>query len=174
MTRIPHFVLALASTLGSARAQQILFQDDFESGLGNWSATGFWHIQTETSSCGMTFAPFPSGDRGVYYGIDAPCNYDNGGANSGELTLLAPVFLPATAPRAVVRYWSQRCAESCSEGFDQTTVQVSSNGGGNWTTLTTTTCAHPKLSCDTTWRVWEADMSSFVGSTVLVRFRFAA
>jgi hypothetical protein len=171
LSRIARIALLLTATSAIARAQTVLFQDDFENGPWHWVASGPWHLESSASPCAAASSPFPSGTHAMYSGLERPCNYDTGSQVVGALLLADPVFLPPDSPRAVVRYWSLRCAEPCLEGFDHTLLQVSTNGGASWTTVHTA-CTFSKTACDSLWRVFEADISAFIGTTIRVRFFF--
>ncbi|MEZ4734445.1 MAG: M36 family metallopeptidase [Caldilineaceae bacterium] len=68
----------------------VLFFDDME-GSSNWTATGLWHLVSDGDDCSNSFSPTTS----WYYGQAVDCTYDTGSANSGELTMITPVTLPA-------------------------------------------------------------------------------
>jgi len=97
-----------------ASAQTVLFSDGFENGLANWSTTGLWHLVDTSDTCGALAAPFPEGTHCAYYGIPGACNFDTGVWNSGELTLLTPIVLPAAGPAVSLHCWTQQKSESCA------------------------------------------------------------
>lgn len=164
------FVLALPS-----RGQSVVFSDGFESGLTNWTATGLWNLQDDTSPCGALVASFPEGQRCAYYGDPATCTYETGAvANAGTLTLATPVLLPSTGPAATLRCWTNHITEGCGPvlgSFDRFEIDVSANGGADWT-LVGRRCAL-KISPDFgVWHGRSIDLTPYLGQSILVRFRF--
>jgi hypothetical protein len=98
-------MLLAASASSTAHAQTVVFHEDFESGLGAWTATGLWNWELDTDPCGATQAPFPAGSGAAYFGIDGACNYDLGPVTPrGSLVLLEPVLIPAGGVRAMLRF----------------------------------------------------------------------
>jgi hypothetical protein len=163
-------LFALAS---SVRAQTVLFSDSFESGLGQWTATGLWNLQSRSDSCGSLAAPFPDGQFCAYYGIPGACNYDTGtNPNSGALTLNVPIHLPSGGPAASLRCWTRAQTEGCpvQNEFDNFNIDVSNNGGATWTTRGRV-CSG-KFGPPFAWEPRGIDLSSYLGQSVLVRFTF--
>ncbi len=164
--------IALAFVLAvPAPAQTVLFSDGFENGLSNWSTTGLWHLVDDTDACGALVAPFPEGTHGVYYGIGGACNFDTGATNSGELTLLTPITLPAAGSVASLRCWTRHQTENCfNSDWDTFDIEISLNGGTSWTVL-----AH---RCDLDiptpedWEPRNVDLTPYLGQSILVRFKF--
>ena len=171
---IRRLALASAVFVSSARGQTILFADGFESGLSNWTATGFWNHETETDPCGSQKAPFPEGSACAYYGIDSACSYDTGAApSSGTLTLVTPVLLPSAGPHARLRCWSAHETEFCDPSagyFDKFDIDVSVNGGASWTVVSTR--CYGKHGPPEDWEPRGADLTPYLGQSILVRFRF--
>ncbi len=155
-----------------ARGQTVLFSDNFENGLGNWSATGLWHIESEMDVCGSQVLPFPAGPQCAYYGIPGVCDYDTGVANSGDLTLLAPIVLPASGPAASLHCWTRHQTEQCGPGnqFDLFDVQVSTNGGSSWVTVGRR--CDLKIQAADVWSPRGIDLTPFLGQSILLRFHF--
>lgn len=103
------FVLAsLVPWAAPARAQTVVFHEDFESGLGAWNATGLWNWELDSDPCGAPLAPFPTGSGAAYLGNDGVCNIDlpghSGTGTLGTLSLANPIVLPAGATRATLRF----------------------------------------------------------------------
>lgn len=157
-----------------ASAQTVLFSDSFENGLTNWSAGGFWHVQNDTDPCAYPVSPFPEGRKCAYYGIDATCNYETGfNANSGDLVLATPIVLPTGFHRLSLHAWMLHQTEPCDPVagyFDQSDVQVSTNGGGTWTTLARRCFA--KFSSPNFWNPRSIDLTPYAGQSVTIRFHF--
>ena len=61
--------LAVLAAALPARAQTVLFSEGFESGLSNWNATGFWHVESISDTCVSQVQPLPEGTHCAYYGI---------------------------------------------------------------------------------------------------------
>jgi len=58
-------------------AGQVVWDEGFEGDTSGWTATGMWHVTTRRAS---------EGAQSFWYGQEATGNYDNGAANSGDLT----------------------------------------------------------------------------------------
>ncbi len=166
-------ILVFADTL---RAQVALFHEDFESGYANWAMSGFWNPEASTDPCGdmstgQMGSIFPSGTHCAWYGQDATCNYDSGFANSGALTCLVPITLPATG-RVSLRFWNSRFAE-CDPSLhvDTTQVQISSDGGATWT-VGYDFCYWGELGLVYRWHPREFDLTAHQGQTIRIRFWF--
>jgi hypothetical protein len=139
------------------------FWDDFEAGLGNWTATGLWNEENEGDPCGSLVPPFPSSDTAAYYGQDGICNFDVG-TNSGELTLVTPVPLPPTG--AALSLWSYEeteCGGDC--GYDNRYVEISVDGGVTWNLL-------GEGNTEDTWYKLQYNLAAYAGNDALFRFRF--
>jgi len=143
-----------------------IFFEDFENGLNRWTRDGLWNLETQSEDCGIRLAPFPSPTQSAYYGINGQCNYNNGGVNSGLLTLAAPVEMPdPLAGRiATLTFSSYEDAEG-SSAYDIRRVQVSKDGGANWTTL-------GQGSVQGAWTLRSYDLTPYLGMDLLLRFQF--
>src|SRR5262249_26473819 len=110
--------LALASVAG---AQTVLFHEDFENGLGNWSTSAQWHQADANDVCGALVAPFPSGAKSAQFGhvTSSSCSFN--GWIPGDLTLLVPIAIPASATDVRLRY----------ETFEQTECPTFDDAIGN-------------------------------------------
>jgi len=76
------------------------FFDNMESGSNGWGADGMWHqVQDGASPYPNSYSPTHS----WWYGQDATGDYDNGAANSGNLTS-PPVEIPPGV-QAELRFW---------------------------------------------------------------------
>jgi len=160
-----------------AAAQTVLFSDGFENGFASWSTTGLWHLEHAADSCGMQVAPFPEGQFCAYYGIDNVCNYDTGSApNHGTLTLLAPIVLPLSAPAASLHCWTRHQTEPCdggSEAFDLFNIELSIDGGANWTVVGKRCPAFSNSPWPPDqWEPRGIDLTPYRGQSILLRFRF--
>ncbi|MCY3003037.1 MAG: hypothetical protein NTV21_14640 [Planctomycetota bacterium] len=172
--------LAFAAALSSAaaRAQTTLLHEKFEAGLGHWTTSSTstfsrWHLVTEGSICHAKIDPFPSTAHAVRFGNAAPgalCNFS--GETADDLTLAAPIAIPAGATNVRLEFWSfedTECTPWWGEigncGWDHRTVSVSTNGGASWTQVT---AGGP----EGTWRQVGVDLTAFAGQSILLRFRF--
>jgi hypothetical protein len=155
------FVLSLASRTG---AQQVLFFDDFESGLGQWTTTGIWGVQSETDPCGAQVAPFPSSSHAAWYGKPASCNFEPEWDKSW-LTLNTPIDIPVWADQVDLDFWSFEDAECSSCEWDWRFVYVSPDAGQTWWFVGEGTQL-------LTWYEKTIDISNYRGKSILVRFEF--
>jgi hypothetical protein len=138
--------------------------EDFEAGLGGWTASGLWHL---VSDSGCASPGYSSAVRALYYGRDAGCDYDTGAATSGNL-ISPPIDGITSASTLTFDYF--RAVEGPTQNpFDVTTAAVSANGGA-WTTVWT------KDSRDASENAWTSSgamsLAAFAGQTIRVRFRF--
>jgi hypothetical protein len=131
------------------------FFDDFESGVGLWSATGLWHITDHRS-----YSPFYA----WYYGQEGIWTFDTGARNWGSLT--SPVMDLTGQASAILEfsYWYQ--TETMGTSFDQRWVLISVDAGP-FVPLR-------QLSGDPMgiWQTGMIDLSSYVGHTVQIQFYF--
>jgi hypothetical protein len=166
-------IVCLCAAVLPARAQSVIFSEGFENGLSNWSATGLWHLVDTGDACGAQVAPFAEGNYCAYYGVPGACNYETGGVpNSGELTLLAPIALPAVGPGLRLRCWTRHETEFCGEAalYDRFDVKISTNGGASWI-LVGSRC-YAKFGPDDEWSPRGIDLHAYLGQSILVRFVF--
>ena len=139
------------------------FFDDFESGYDSWTMGGLWNTQSQSDTCGALVAPFPSPVNAAYYGDEVACNFDVG-TNSGSLTMVDPVSIPAEG--ASLTYWSfeeTECGGNCS--WDKRYTEVSIDGGSSWITI-------GEGNTENTWHQRDFDLSAYGGENLHVRFRF--
>lgn len=136
-----------------------LFRDDTESGPGDWTASGLWHITSASDPCTEKH----SGDSSWYYGRQPQCDYDIG-PNSGQLTLGSPIDLSAAVAPASLRFWSWEETEG-NAGFDTRRVFLSSNGTA-WTEV------WESDNNAASWYRVDVDLSSYIGGDLYVRFEF--
>jgi hypothetical protein len=74
-------------------AGQVVWDEDFEGDTTGWTATGMWHVTERRAS---------DGTHSFWYGQEATGNYDNGMANSGDLTSPVIDLSSASGPVLVV------------------------------------------------------------------------
>ncbi|HKG40373.1 MAG TPA: hypothetical protein VKB25_15395 [Conexibacter sp.] len=150
--------LVAASTAGAAP----VLQQDFEGGLGTWTATGFWHAQSRPQDIavkapeinpgmvtipGGTLPPAFSGNQAAWYGEASTGTFcgsgwavsqapksgcTSSGSNSGTLT--SPAFNLNGALSAILRFRAWWEIEGVNaDDFDVMQVEYSRDGGTSWT-----------------------------------------
>jgi uncharacterized repeat protein (TIGR01451 family) len=146
------------------------FSDYFESGFGNWAASGLWHHVSSADPC----QDYHTFDSSAGYHTDPACNYNTGGPNSGALTLLQPVFLPAGIPIAQLSFWSHEETDCWGADWwwngwtcDERRVEASRDGV-NWDLLWTSNGG----SVENTWYNRAVDLNPYIGGPVWIRFVF--
>ena len=139
--------------------------EDFESGLGSWTAASLWHL-VASSSCATPGYSSPVG--AVYYGQDGDCDYDTGSATTGDL--VSPPISGIEAGSTLSFDYFRQVESSVNDPYDRTEVAVAAAGGGSWTTLWS------KSSLDASENAWTASgalsLAAFAGQSIQVRFRF--
>ena len=135
------------------------FCDDFESGLDNWHyATEGWGLTDTTSqSATHSVTDSPNGNYPV-------------GAKS-EITMVNSVDLTG-AESPIVTFWHKltlgNSSTCCTTYYpDYTYVEVSSDGGNTWTTLTSFTNANNT----SVWSFQQLPLSGYIGKKIKLRFR---
>ncbi|MCX5768695.1 MAG: choice-of-anchor D domain-containing protein, partial [Candidatus Hydrogenedentes bacterium] len=138
---------------------------DNDYGDGN----GLWHISTDCASAESGHS-LPTS---LYYGIDGPCNYDNGFANEGVVTSQVIDLTNVEPPIALAfNYYLETEGDPAS--YDQAYVEVSENSGpflpvaSNDPTLGVLTLVDPTAE----WESAMVDLSAMSGSTIQFRFHF--
>lgn len=160
-----------------SHAQTVLFEENFENGLGAWSTTSLWHLEAETDVCGSTITPFPSGDLAARFGAVNSSNVCNFfGTPAGDLSLLAPISIPSGATAVRLKYSTYEATE-CGPGFngtpggncgwDHRTVSISIDGGSQWTEI-------EWGGLEKQWLPKSVDLTSYAGEDILLKFRFDA
>ncbi len=142
-----------------------LFIEGFETGFGNWSASGLWNLESQYDPCGAMRTPLPSPVYAAYYGLDGACTFDAGYSN-GTLTMLSSVPLPPNASGATLSFSSfeqTECGSACY--YDQRWVEISNNGGANWYPL-------GQLGTENVWYTSSYSLNGYLGQNILLRFRF--
>jgi hypothetical protein len=153
-------LLALVAAAPAGAAP--VLQQNFESGLGSWTADGFWHVQADPQNVavkapeinpGMVTLPggnLPaafSGNHAAWYGEASSGTFCGSGwqvsqtpkggctstsANAGTLT--SPTFNLTGALSAILRFHAWWEIEGVdSNGFDVMQVDYSTDGGSTWT-----------------------------------------
>jgi hypothetical protein len=173
MRLLSPIVLACGLLSGSAGAQQIIFQDSFETGLSAWTATGLWNPESSSDTCGATFEPPPSGTSYAWYGNPANCLYNNGSTNFGSLTLNDWIQLPSDAVSISMRYWASSLSEYCFENWDIHSVQIIAQNGPNGGFTSQYCDWFDELNHnDLPWHERRIDLSAYRGAQVRFSFDF--
>jgi subtilisin family serine protease len=131
-------------------------------------APSYWHIDTYRAYggsghswwCGVTSAP--SSWSGLYGSSSTPPGYGNGWKE-----YLQHGFDLTSASGTVTFSYQYRV--HLQNGVDFAYVEVSSDGGYNWVTLKSYT--GPVAAPQVKWKSDSVDLSGYVGSEVLLRFR---
>ncbi|MBK7874503.1 MAG: hypothetical protein IPJ77_01910 [Planctomycetes bacterium] len=158
------FLRAAAASLvlvSAAAAQTVVFADDFENGLGNWSASN-WHAESSASTCGALAAPYPNGNEAAYFGSATACNYE--AVTFGTLQLSSSPVLPPSGQRAVLRCWMFIQTESGCASWDTAALWI--NGLVAWSN-----CPQPPQNA---WFQVECDVTRYLGQALAVSFAFSA
>ncbi len=124
--------------------QNPVFCEDFENGLGNWTATGNWGIMNYEGSNVLTDSP--SG------------NYSN--MQNRSVTLTNPVSLSGIINPVL----SFRCKYELESSYDYVHLEVSANGT-NWTALDSFT------GIISSWVNKNYSLSNYTNGQVYLRFR---
>lgn len=133
----------------------VVYQEGAENGLGEWTATGLWHVTTSRAS---------EGAQSFWYGQEETGNYDNGAANAGTLT--SPVIELGGASDPLLSF-AQFIEVGDDDSFEITVTDVDDPentlfvGSGN-------------PSSGGIFVQLEAPLSQFVGRRVQLKFEFEA
>lgn len=151
MKRIIYALCCILLIRMQSQAQVVVFSDDFEGGLTNWTYTGLWNTTIEYAySPSNCFTDSPGGNYPDMFSSEAAMNV------SADLS---------TALDADIQFMALVDLETA---FDYVYVDVSSDGGGSWTNVYV-------LNGEGmfTWTNYTIPIGAFVGSDdVRVRFRF--
>lgn len=126
-----------------------IFEDDMESGSGNWTSDSPWAITTEqANSSTYAWSDSPGGDYSNHTDI--------------SLTLNSPLNLTGLT-NPTLTFWSWLDLET---GYDDAYVEVSTNGGSTWIQVASYT-GH-----NTNWVKQSINLSAYNSQTDLrLRFR---
>ena len=150
-------IVAFQSCPSIVIAQDTTFFEGFESGSGSWYATnGVWEVGVPSTGPGSAH----SGQNcaGTILGGNYPDN-----ANT---RLVSPqIALPSGHVQLKFWHWF-----SIEDGYDQGVIQVSTDNGISWQTLT-----NPEYDGNSgAWTQACVDLSSYAGSTVRIGFYFTS
>jgi methionine-rich copper-binding protein CopC len=159
-----------------AASTTTVFSADFESGLQGFTinngpipghVAGLWHLST-----GRGNQAGHSPTHSLYYGRNEGPNGGgdyNVGNNAGYVTS-SPIALP-TGGRLVLDFNYLLLTEG-NGSFDVASVQVSTNGGATFTTVSSSQSS-AQLPLSGAWRAAPTiDLTAYAGQTILLRFSF--
>lgn len=142
---------------------------DFEGGatqgftVVNVSGTSLWHV---TNGLCRAFLTGHSTPYDFYYGQDGTCNYNTGARNASNLISPTVNVTGTFAPFAVS--FNYLLFVESSSSFDTTFVDISTDGGTNWTQI----LSKANLINDNQWHNVTVDVTAQVASAATVRLRF--
>ena len=139
---------------GPAEAFEML--QDWEGDLSSWDTSGLWHATT---------VDYVSASHSKWFADEDSRSYDTGAAVSGSLSSPALDTSGVAAPFCMWDYVLD-VEDTASRDIAVVEVATSSGGFANWTTV------WEKDSTGWDWQWGEADLSSYAGQTIKLRFRF--
>jgi hypothetical protein len=147
-----------------------LLAADFSDGAGGtildgFTASGLWHATTNEPGASLGGHSSP---EYAYYGIDATDTYDNGAANSGNLTS-GPIAIPAVGPAQL--HFNYRLQSEAGTPFDAAEIQVSTDGGTTFPFLIASN-GGGQIPQTLKWSPLTFDLGAFAGQTIQIRFHF--
>ncbi|MBN1268995.1 MAG: beta-galactosidase [Kiritimatiellae bacterium] len=128
------------------------FADDMESGTGEWTADGLWHLAAD-----LSFSPSHA------WAYNNGANYSTGVRNSGSLTTPWICLTNATGATLSFRSWYE--TEDTGTSWDKKLVQVTTDGT-NWTQVLQVSGLNRQ------WVPQTVDLGAYAGKNVRVRFFF--
>lgn len=149
----------------SARAQTVLFAEDFEHGTAHWTTEGYWHHATAGPPC--LDSPFPSGTHGMWYGIELSCDFDGPDTDRRSLRLATPFTVPTGAGHVYLDFRSRFETET-EVGWDLKLVEATADGGQSWENLLWIQGGSQP------WTLHTVDLSGYSGQSIELRFAFWA
>ncbi len=142
--------------VGAGEILATVFSDNFEGGIGGWSAdNGVWEVGTPTS-----------GPNGCHQGDQCAATVLGGNYPSDTSSrLISPtIVLPTvTATQEIqLRFWSWYQYGAC----DGRQVQVATrDAGGNWSAWAT---LHSASQLTSTWSLMGVDLTAYAGQTIRI------
>jgi hypothetical protein len=141
----------------------IFFYDNMESGTNGWTTTAYSGSdilhQTTLNALSATHSWWP--------GIELQSNYDNGSRIDNAVISPSIDLTAAVAPVSLL--FAENYATE--QGWDYCMVDVSTDGGTNWTHLRGGYGSAPTGNSDG-WTITTLDLSAYAGQTVNIRFYF--
>ncbi|OGL42936.1 MAG: hypothetical protein A2161_09225 [Candidatus Schekmanbacteria bacterium RBG_13_48_7] len=142
--------------------------EDFESGINGWQTkpAGLWHL-VNNSTCVSPYNGYHSPTHSWYFGQDSACDYDTGSVVYGSL--LSPI-IPGITSTSKLSFFYYRHVEPPGYWADETTVEVSKDGGRSWQSVWS------KSSNNRSPDIWissgDISLVDFAGKNILLRFTF--
>jgi hypothetical protein len=135
----------------------VVFEEDFESGLGNWNATGSWDVGEPEI-----------GPEGGYNSLNAAGTNLTGDYpdNADESLSTQSITLPSISESESITLQFMEWFE-IESGYDYGYVEVTTDDGANWSTLST-------RDGSSEWRETELDLTPYAGEDILLSFRFSS
>ena len=173
-------VACLAVILSTAPlyASDIIYQEDFESGLGGFTidntfgnGNGLWRLTTYCAEL-----PGHSPVTALGYSDDAAeCTYNNGLTNQGGATspvIDLPGYSGGTSFQLAMKYFLG--TENNPAQYDKATIEISENGDPFVVIAHNDDSAAPITLNDgaDVWLELTADLSAYAGSSIQLRFGF--
>lgn len=165
------FVLATLSA--PATAQNVVFQDGFETGFTQWVATGLWNPQQSGNPCMGPAAPFPEGSGAAWFGQASTCNFETS-PSFGGLETSAWITLPASAASVSLYFQSRVDSEYCWSSWDLCFVYVTAIGGPNGGFSQQLCAFGGPIWADIPWHERRVDLSAYRGAQVKIEFHFSS
>jgi hypothetical protein len=159
--------LAPLVLVGSTFGQTVLYEEDFDAGLGAWVTSpvnSLWHWVPDDDACALLASPSDVGGGKVYMGTSL-CDFDNPLASLEDLTLTQAINLPVGAVNSFFKYRSYLNSEQCN-GWDFHWIMVSTDGGTSWEYVEGD-CG-PVLQ----WHEKAVNLDAYAGQSILLRLQF--
>lgn len=145
--------------------QELLLNENFETGLGLWVATSLWHIVGSGDNC---FNPH-AGNASAYFGLSDCCCYWDGSSRGPSGGLTSPVFRIPNNYEAEISFWQWFDPPARpGPGYDLRLIEVKEDApNSSWVRLTQLPDGPTK-----TWTFSSFDLSSYQGKNIQLRFYF--
>ncbi|MBN2391400.1 MAG: hypothetical protein JXR84_11785 [Anaerolineae bacterium] len=136
---------------GASSGSGVVFLDDGESGMDNWTADSPWNLTVvDSHSPSHSWADSPGGDY----------------TNNADVSLTSAGIDVSSLANPTLSFWTRYATEA---GGDYCYVEVSTDGGGTWVNVATYT------GQNTNWTNEQVGLRNFAGITNLrLRFRLVS
>lgn len=150
-----------------AQATQTYFSTDFEINSGSFTLGGLWHRST---ACSTLISPTAHTTTGsLHAGVTVSCDYLSVTNRTDTADSPAIDLTAASVPAALTFNYF---LDTDGSGSDFARVRVSTDAGSTFTTVADNAGSPVLLTDDGTWRSAIVSLSTFVGSTIIIRFEF--
>lgn len=137
--------------------ETVIFEEDFESGLRNWNATGSWAVgEPEIGPEGGYISNHAAG-------TNLTGNYPD---NEDQRLSTPSISLPSISESESITLQFMEWFE-IESGYDYGYVEISTDDGASWSTLST-------RDGFSEWRETELDLTPYAGEDILLSFRFSS